>query len=111
MEADFELFPEFNNDECIKYIRAHVPEEDLADVSDEDIDDVLDYIYDYYEENGLIDEDDVSDAIIDETEEYQYVLDRCREDGLQLSEQQVQLILAEEYEYGVEAGIYDEVDE
>lgn len=111
MEQDFDLFPEFNDAECIKFIKGYIPEQDLEGVSEEDIQFVLDSIYDFYEEEGLIDEDDATEAIIDEDKELQYVLNSCREEGKQITEEQIKLILTAEYEFGVELGIYDEVDE
>ena len=111
--------PEFDDSECIKYILALIPEEDKrADkttyrkaITEDDVQFVLDCIYDYYEQAGLIDEEQVSDSLVDENEELEFVTNACKEEGIGLTMEQIQLILDGEFQYGLEIGIYEESDE
>ncbi len=105
-----ELGKEFNDDKCIDFILNLIPQEDRQGISRDDVQFVLDSIYDYYEENGLIDEDTVSDSYVDETEELNYVRQACKNEGIKLTDEQIQLILDGELQYGISIGIYEEED-
>mgnify|MGYP006872977574 FL=1 len=107
-EELLELPEEFNDDKCIDYILNLIPAEDKANITRDDVQFILDAIYDFYEENGLIDEEVAKDSYIDETEELNYVRKACKEEGIKLSDEQIQLILDGEYQYGIEIGIYEE---
>lgn len=108
MAKDLDLGPEFDDEACIQYIIDLIPEEDRIGITEDDIQYVLDVIYEYYNEKGFIDEDDASEAIIDDNEEFEFVRDACHKDKVNLTDQQIQLILDGEFEYGLEIGIYEE---
>lgn len=103
-----ELGEEFNDDKCIDYILELIPEEDSRGISRDDVQFVLDSIYDYYEQNGLIDDDTVGDGYVDETEEFNYVRQACKDEQLKLTDEQIQLILDGELQYGIAIGIYED---
>ena len=108
-ENDLDLGPEFDDQECIDFILNLIPEEDRGNMTEDDIQYVLDVIFEYYDQAGLIDEDDTaSEGVIDENEEFEFVKKAARKDGIQLTDQQIQLILDGEFEYGLEKGIYEE---
>lgn len=52
---------EFDENELIKYIRAALLQTTDAKYSDDDLLNIVDMIWDYYELNGLLDVDDDSD--------------------------------------------------
>ena len=111
-EKDLDLGPEFDDQECIDFILNLIPAEDRGNMTEDDIQYVLDVIYEYYDQAGLIDEDDTaSEGVIDENEEFEFVKKAVKKDGIQLTDQQIQLILDGEFEYGLEKGIYEEEDE
>ena len=58
--------PEFDDDEAIAFILKFIPQELKEKVTEDDIAYILDIIYDFYESNGLIDEDSTEEASIDE---------------------------------------------
>ncbi len=102
---------EFNEDDAIDYILDFIPEDDRKAVTRDDIQDVLDLIYDYYDSEGLISEDTAESASIDEEEMYRYIREHASKYGLSLSNELIQLIIEGEFEYGVSIGIYSADDD
>ena len=68
----------------------------------------MDVVYEFYDENGLIEEDSTEEASIDEEEMFKYILKVSKKDKMELTEEEVQLILEGEFEYGKSIGIYRE---
>ncbi|MBR1928358.1 MAG: hypothetical protein IJ834_01270 [Paludibacteraceae bacterium] len=97
---------EFNEEDAIRYIRNFIPEQDQQGLTDDDIQYVLDEIYEYYESKGLIDDDTAEEASIDEEEMLNFILKDAQDDDIKISSEQIQLIVEGEYEYGVSIGIY-----
>ena len=110
-EQDLDLGPEFDDSKCIEYILNLIPEQDRAGITEDDVQYVLDVIYDYYESEGLMDENVASDGYVDEDAELDYIMKAANEDGVKLTSEQIQLILDGEFEYGKAIGIYAEDDE
>lgn len=110
-DDDLDLGPEFDDEECIKFIMELIPEEDRNGMTEDDIQYVLDVIYEFYESEGLIDENTASDGIVDETKELEFVRKNAKKDGINLTDEQIQLILDGEYQYGLEKGFYEEDEE
>lgn len=101
--------PEFDDDAAIAFILNYIPQELKAKVSEDDIAYFLDVIYDFYDSNGLIEEDSTEEASIDEEDMLQYVVKATKKDKVvSLSEEEIQTLLDGEYEYGKSIGIYDE---
>lgn len=101
----------YNEDEAVKFILDFIPVESKERISDEKIEYVLDVVYDFYDESGLIDEDSTEEASIDEEEMFKYILKNSEKDKMGLSEDDIQLILDGEFEYGKSLGIYKEDEE
>lgn len=102
----------FDESEAIHFIWDFIPEEDRKGMDEDTIQYVLDVIYDYYESEGLMsDEDDdegtASEADIDEEQMYEYVRKAAKKDKIEITDEQIQLILEGEFEYGVSIGIYE----
>ncbi len=104
-EEDFTVF---DDEKAVQFIKDFIPNESKEKLNEEVINYVLDTVYDYYEEKGLIDEEEVVDATIDETEMLEYVLQSSQKDNVSIEEDEIQLILDGEYEYGKSLGIYFE---
>ncbi|HLP05870.1 MAG TPA: hypothetical protein VK152_10615 [Paludibacter sp.] len=100
----------YDEDDAVKFILDSLPAESKGRINDEKVEYVLDVVYDYYDENGLIDEDSTEEASIDEEEMLKYILKNSKKDGIDLSEEDIQLVLDGEYEYGKSLGIYKEDD-
>ena len=101
----------YDEDEAVKFILDFIPVESKDRISDEKIEYVLDVVYDFYDESGLIDEDSTEEASIDEEEMFKYILKNSEKDKMGLSEDDIQLILDGEFEYGKSLGIYKEDEE
>lgn len=97
----------YDEDDAVKYILQNLPKDKQGSISDEHVEYVLDVIYDYYDEKGLVDEDTAEEASIDEEEMMQFILKCVKKDKMELNEDTVQLILDGEYSYGRSIGIYD----
>jgi len=107
-QEDDDLDLIFDDDECIEFIYSWIPEQDRKHLLKDDIQLVLDGIYEFYESEGLVDEDTTEEADIDEDELYEFVKQFVNDNNAKLSSEDIQLILQGEYEYGLEKGIYDE---
>ena len=104
---------EYNEDEAVKFILNHLPAEIKKTVKNDDIEYILDVIYDFYHERGYLDEEDEeSDEVVDiaENEIFEYIINQVSIDqkSEQLTEPVVGAILDGEYEYCKSIGIFDE---
>ena len=111
MKTEEEDLLVYDEDEAVKFILNFIPVDSKERIDNDKIEYVLDVVYDFYEENGLIDEDSTEEASIDEEEMFKYILKSSKKDKMGLSEDDIQLILDGEYEYGKSLGIYREDEE
>ena len=102
---------EYNESEAIRYILSYLPKEDSSRLTDDDVQDVLDAIYDFYESEGLVQEDTTEGADIDEDVMFNFVRDQLQTMRSPLTDEQIRLILDGEFEYGKSIGIYEEEEE
>jgi hypothetical protein len=98
----------YDEDDAVKFILSFIPEEFKAKIDDSKIEYVLDVVYEFYDENGLIDEDSTEEASIDEEEMFKYILKCSKKDKMDIGEEEIELILEGEYQYGKSLGIYKE---
>ncbi len=101
----------YDEDDAVKFIVNFLPEAFKGKIDDSKIEYVLDVVYEFYEENGLIDEDSAEEASIDEEEMFKFILKCSKKDKMSISEEEIELILEGEYQYGKSLGIYKEEDE
>lgn len=102
---------EYDEDDAVAFILDFIPAEAKERISDDKIEYVLDVVYEYYDEKGLIDEDSTEEASIDEEDMFKYILKCSKKDKMDLQEDDVQLILDGEFEYGKSLGIYRDEEE
>ncbi|MFW9599674.1 MAG: hypothetical protein ACMV1C_04180 [Bacteroides graminisolvens] len=98
----------YDEDDAVKFILNFLPKDAKKSIDDSKIEYVLDVVYEFYDENGLIEEDSTEEASIDEEEMFKYILKVSKKDKMELTEEEVQLILEGEFEYGKSIGIYRE---
>lgn len=101
----------YDDDEAVKFILKLIPDELKERVNEDVVNYILDVLYDYYDEKGLISEDSTEEASIDEEDMLKYAVKAAKKDGINLNEDEIQLILDGEYEYGKSMGIYSEDEE
>jgi len=91
---------EYDEDESVKFIRKSLPEEMQNEFSDDEINYIVDLVYEFYEEKGFLDEDDDKDIEIDEDELLDYVIKHARKDKIRdFTDEQVEAIVAGELAY------------
>ena len=91
---------EYDEDESVKFIRKSLPEEMQNEFSDDEINYIVDLVYEFYEEKGFLDEDDDKDIEIDEDELLDYVIKIARKDKIRdFTDEQVEAIVAGELAY------------
>jgi hypothetical protein len=91
---------EYDEDESVKFIRKSLPEEMQNEFSDDEINYIVDLVYEFYEEKGFLDEDDDKDIEIDEDELLDYVIKNARKDKIRdFTDEQVEAIVAGELAY------------
>lgn len=98
--------------QLLDYIWNLIPEQDRQGMTQSDVLLVLDLMDDYLMENGLLEEsaEEVTylEGEIDETAQLEYLLTRTNEQGVNLTSEQIQLIMDGELQYGIEKGYYEE---
>ena len=74
----------YDEDDSIEFIKNHLPEEMKDKLGDDEINYVVDLIYEYYESKGYFDDDmsDDTDIEIDEGELIAYVVKNSKKDGI-----------------------------
>ena len=97
----------YDEEEAVKFILNHLPSAQKATIQDEKVEYVLDVIYDFYDEKGLIEEDTAEEANIDEEEMYKFLKKSAKNDKMSITDTEIQIILEAEYEYGKSIGIYN----
>ena len=103
---------EFDDSEAIKFIYDLLNDEQKTRVSEDDIQYVLDLVCEYYDENGLIDDDTVDEAEIAEDDVFQFVFETMKKEKIvSLKEEDLRDILDGEFKYGTSIGIYSDTEE
>ena len=89
----------YDEDDSVRFIRNYLPQEMKGKFSDDDINYIVDLIYDYYESNGLLDNTD-EEVEIDEDEVVSYVIKNAQKDGVgKFEPEEITLIVQGEFEY------------
>ena len=101
----------YDEDDAVKFILDFIPEEAKERITDVTIEYILDVVYEFYDENGLIEEDSTEEASIDEEEMFRFILKCAKKDKMELNEDDIQLVMDGEFEYGKSLGIYRDDEE
>lgn len=101
---------QYDEDDAVKFIRNYLPQEVKDKYSDDDINYVIDIIYEFYDDKGLMDDDVSDDAIvdIDEDEMVAYVLKNTKKDKIKdFSQEDISFIIQGEIAYCESIGIFE----
>ena len=90
---------EYDEDDSLKFIQDHLPEEMQGEFSDDEINYIVDLIYEFYEEKGFLDENDDTEIEIDE--------DARKDDIRDYSDEQIEAIVAGELAYCDTLNLFD----
>lgn len=100
----------YDEDDAVKYIQNYLPQELKGKFSNDEINYVIDIIYDFYEDKGLLNEDASDEAIveIDEDEMIGYVLKNTKKDKLKdFSADEITFIIQGELAYCESLDIFE----
>ncbi|ULB33395.1 MULTISPECIES: hypothetical protein [Proteiniphilum] len=100
---------EYDEDDSLKFIREFLPEEMKNEFSDDEINYIVDLIYEFYEEKGFLNEDDEDSEIeIDEDELLEYIFENVRKDNIRdYTDEQIEAIVAGELAYCDTLNLFD----
>lgn len=92
----------YDEDDAVKYIQNYLPQELKGKFSNDEINYIIDIIYEFYEEKGLLDESSSDDEVIDidEDELTEFVLKNTKKDKLKdFSADEITFIIQGELAY------------
>ncbi len=96
----------YDDDAAIGFIQNWLTENGAENVNKDDIEYIMDVVYDYYESEGLVNEDVAEEADIDEEAMFNFIVKAAKKDEVAIDEEFIAQVIEAEYQYGVEAGIY-----
>ncbi len=100
----------YDEDDSVKFIQNYLPQELKGKFSDDDINYILDLIYDFYESKGYLSDesDDEGDVEIDEDELTKYVIKNAQKDGVgKYTPDEITFIVQGELEYCDSLNMFD----
>ena len=108
MSQQDDLF-DYDEGDSVKFIRNYLPQELKEKFSDDDINYIIDLIYEYYEEKGFMDDEADDEVNIDEDELIDYVIKNATRNGFTNSEQdEIQFVVQGELGYCDSLGMFEE---
>lgn len=101
---------QYDEDDAVKYIRNYLPQEMKESLSDDDINYIIDIVYDFYDSKGLMNEDTDEDAVIeiDEDEMTTYIMKYATKDKIRnFTTEEITAIVQGELAYCESVGIFE----
>ena len=96
----------YDEDDSVKFIQNYLPQELKGKFSNDDINYIVDLIYDFYESNGMLDDDGDDEIEIDEEEVVNYVIKNAQKDGVgKFEPEEITFIVQGEHESCAISGI------
>ena len=95
--------------ELVNYVLKNLSNENKEGITPEKIDNVLDFMLDFFEYKGYMDDeaDGNEEVIIDDDEMANFIQDKLEKNAISLTEAQVKEILDIEYQFNLDEGVYD----
>lgn len=109
--GNWEAF-EYDEDDAVKFIQNFLPQELKGRFSDNDVNYIIDVMYDFYDEKGLLSDEEISDdeelVEMDENELIEYVVKNVKKDKiLKLTDEEITFIVQGELAYCESLGMFD----
>ena len=99
----------YDDEEAVKFIINYLPENIKNKFNDDDINYIIDLIFDFYDSKGFMDGDDDKDIDINEDELVAYVIKNALSDGVgKYDAEDISFIVQGELEYCDSIGIFEE---
>jgi len=109
MSNDKDLI-QYDEDDAVKYIQNYLPQDVKGKYSNDEINYIIDIVYEFYEEKGFMDDDSEGEALvdIDEDEIVSYVLKNTKKDKINnFSAEDISFIIQGELAYCESIGIFE----
>ncbi len=91
---------EYDEDDSVKFIQSNMPDELKGQLTSDDINYLVDLIYEYYEDKGFLNEDTDDNVEIDEEELINYVIKNAKSDNIkEYTSEQVEAVIDGELSY------------
>ena len=91
---------EYDEEESVKFIQSSMPNELKGQLTDDDINYLVDLIYEYYEDKGFLNDDADDNVEIDEEELISYVIKNAKADNVKVfTPEQVEAVIDGELSY------------
>lgn len=100
----------YDEDEAVKYIQNHLPQDFKGKFSDDEVNYVIDIVYEFYEDKGLLDENTSDEDVIDIDEEelIEFVLKNTKKDKLaKFTSEEITFIVQGELAYCESLNIFE----
>lgn len=100
----------YDEDDAVKFIQNSLPQELKGKFSNDEINYIIDIVYDFYEDKGLMDEEDDSEEFIDidEDELIEFVLKNTRKDKIKdFKAEEISFIVKGELDYCDSLNIFE----
>ncbi|MCD7976061.1 MAG: hypothetical protein LUG51_02480 [Tannerellaceae bacterium] len=100
----------YDEDDSVKFIQNYLPQELKGKFSNDDINYIVDLIYDYYDTKGYLSDskDEDTDIEIDEEELVNYVIKNAQKDGMgKYTPEEITFIVQGELEYCDSINMFD----
>ena len=101
---------QYDEDDAVKYIQNYLPQEVKGKYSNDEINYIIDVVYEFYEEKGFMDDDSEGETLvdIDEDEIVSYVLKSTKKDKINnFSAEDILFIIQGELAYCESIGIFE----
>ncbi|MBP5423374.1 MAG: hypothetical protein IJ916_05870 [Paludibacteraceae bacterium] len=95
--------------ELVNYVLKNLSNENKEGITPEKIENVLDFMLDFFEYKGYMDDetDSNEEVIIDDDEMANFIQEKLEKNAISLTEAQVKEILDIEYQFNLNEGVYD----
>lgn len=97
---------EYDEEDSVEFIQSNMPNKLKGQLTDDEINYLVDLIYEYYEDKGYLNDDADDNVEIDEEELIIYVLENAKKDKIKaFTQEQVEAVIEGELSY------YDSLDD
>lgn len=97
---------EYDEEDSVEFIQSNMPDKLKGQLTDDEINYLVDLIYEYYEDKGYLNDDADDNVEIDEEELIIYVLENAKKDNIKaFTQEQVEAVIEGELAY------YDSLDD
>ena len=99
---------EYDEDEAVAFIRNYLPQELKPKFSDDDLNYIIDLIYEYYEREGLLDDESDEEVEVDLDDLTAFVVKNAMKDKVgKYTDEEIRFIVDGEIAYCETLGIFE----